>query len=42
MRYADGSALTAKGRQRREAVRLEPAGLFAKGISRPRSPAGCG
>ncbi|WP_156178965.1 hypothetical protein [Saccharothrix sp. ST-888] len=32
MRYADGGGLTAKGRQRREAVRLEAAGLFANGL----------
>jgi transposase len=35
MRYADGGGLTAKGRQRREAVRLEAAGLFAEGIKPP-------
>jgi putative transposase len=35
MRYADGGGLTAKGRQRREAVRLEAAGLFAEGASPP-------
>jgi transposase len=33
MRYADGGGLTAKGRQRREAVRLEAAGLFAEGVT---------
>ncbi|MFF4795638.1 winged helix-turn-helix domain-containing protein [Streptomyces sp. NPDC001276] len=32
MRYADGGGLTAKGRQRREAVRLEAAGLFTDGL----------
>ena len=33
MRYADGGGLTAKGRQRREAVRLEAAELFAEGVA---------
>ncbi|MFE7245271.1 helix-turn-helix domain-containing protein [Streptomyces sp. NPDC057580] len=32
MCYSDGGGLTAKGRQRREAVRLEAAGLFAEGV----------
>lgn len=32
MRYADGGGLTAKGRRRREAVRVEAAGLFAEGL----------
>jgi transposase len=32
VRYADGGGLTAKGRQRREAVRMQAAGLFAEGI----------
>jgi hypothetical protein len=31
-RYANGGGLTAKGRQRREAVRLEAAGLIAAGV----------
>jgi transposase len=35
MRYADGGGLTAKGRRRREAVRLEAAGLFAEGVAPP-------
>ncbi|WP_405021682.1 transposase [Kitasatospora sp. NBC_00070] len=35
MRYADGGGLTAGGRQRREAVRLEAAGLFADGLGPP-------
>ncbi|WP_281155728.1 winged helix-turn-helix domain-containing protein [Streptomyces sp. HYC2] len=35
MRYADGGGLTAKGRRRREAVRLEAAGLFADGVTAP-------
>ncbi|MFF3691020.1 transposase [Streptomyces sp. NPDC002187] len=35
MRYADGGGLTAKGRRRREAVRLEAAGLFAEGVVPP-------
>ncbi|MCX5233095.1 winged helix-turn-helix domain-containing protein [Streptomyces sp. NBC_00233] len=35
MRYAGGGGLTAKGRQRREAVRWEAAGLFAEGIRPP-------
>ncbi len=35
MRYADGGGLTVKGRQRREAVRLEAAGLFAEGVTPP-------
>ncbi|MFD7593892.1 helix-turn-helix domain-containing protein [Kitasatospora sp. NPDC059812] len=35
MRYADGGGLTAKGRQRREEVRLEAAGLFADGLGPP-------
>ncbi|MFJ5068189.1 winged helix-turn-helix domain-containing protein [Kitasatospora sp. NPDC088556] len=35
MRYADGGGLTAKGRQRREVVRLEAAGLFADGLGPP-------
>ena len=38
MRYADGGGLTAQGRQRREAVRLEAAGLFAAGV-KPREVA---
>ncbi|WP_398947460.1 helix-turn-helix domain-containing protein [Streptomyces sp. BK340] len=33
MRYADGDGLTAKGRRRREAARLEAAGLFAKEVA---------
>ena len=33
MRYPDGGGLTAVGRARREAVRLEAAGLFAQGVS---------
>ncbi|MEV6054318.1 winged helix-turn-helix domain-containing protein [Streptomyces sp. NPDC052107] len=33
MRYADRGGLTAKGRLRREAVRLEAAGLFAEGLT---------
>jgi transposase len=32
MRYADGGGLTTQGRRRREAVRLEAAGLFADGV----------
>ncbi|MEU8925955.1 helix-turn-helix domain-containing protein, partial [Kitasatospora sp. NPDC048545] len=32
MRYADGGGLTAKARQRREAVRLEAAVLFDEGV----------
>jgi transposase len=32
MRYADGGGLSAKGRQRREAVRMEAAALFAEGV----------
>jgi transposase len=35
MRYADGGGLTAKSRQRREAVRLEAAGLFDQGVAAP-------
>ncbi|MFF3519065.1 helix-turn-helix domain-containing protein, partial [Streptomyces sp. NPDC002573] len=35
MRYADGGGLTAKGRQRREGVRLEAVGLFAEGVRPP-------
>ncbi|MFD7583177.1 transposase [Kitasatospora sp. NPDC059817] len=35
MRYVDGGGLTAKGRQRREEVRLEAAGLFADGLGPP-------
>ncbi|MFD0400963.1 hypothetical protein ACFVHI_23120 [Kitasatospora sp. NPDC127121] len=35
MRYVDGGGLTAKGRQRREVVRLEAAGLFADGLGPP-------
>ncbi|MDH6711498.1 transposase [Kitasatospora sp. MAA19] len=35
MRYADEGGLAAKGRQRREAVRLEAAGLFADGLGPP-------
>ncbi|WP_405407167.1 winged helix-turn-helix domain-containing protein [Streptomyces decoyicus] len=35
MRYADGGGLTAKGRRRREAVRLEAAGLYAEGVVPP-------
>jgi transposase len=35
MRYADGGGLTAKSRRRREAVRLEAAGLFADGVAPP-------
>jgi transposase len=35
MRYADGGGLTAKGRRRREVVRLEAAGLFAEGVTPP-------
>ncbi|MET8631047.1 winged helix-turn-helix domain-containing protein [Kitasatospora sp. NPDC004669] len=35
MRYADGGGLTAKARQRREAVRLEAAALFGDGIKPP-------
>jgi transposase len=38
MRYADGGGLTAKARQRREAVRLEAAALFGKGV-KPREVA---
>lgn len=33
MRYADGGGLTGQGRRRREAVRLEAAGLFAEGVA---------
>ncbi|WP_052681623.1 MULTISPECIES: winged helix-turn-helix domain-containing protein [Frankia] len=32
MRYADGGGLTAEGRARREAVRVQAAGLFAAGV----------
>ncbi|MFE9429095.1 winged helix-turn-helix domain-containing protein [Kitasatospora sp. NPDC006697] len=35
MRYADGGGLTAKARQRREAVRLEAAALFGEGVKPP-------
>jgi transposase len=35
VRYADGGGLTAKGRRRREVVRLEAAGLFAEGVAPP-------
>lgn len=35
VRYADGGGLTAEGRRRREAVRVEAAGLFAEGIKPP-------
>jgi transposase len=38
MRYADGGGLTAKARQRREAVRLEAAALFGEGV-KPREVA---
>jgi transposase len=33
MRYPDGGGLTAQGRARREAVRLQAAELFARGVS---------
>jgi putative transposase len=33
MRYADGGGLTAQGRRRREAVRLEAAEMFAAGLT---------
>ncbi|MEU8928177.1 helix-turn-helix domain-containing protein, partial [Kitasatospora sp. NPDC048545] len=32
MCYADGGGMTAKARQRREAVRLEAAALFDEGV----------
>ncbi|MFJ1709962.1 winged helix-turn-helix domain-containing protein [Kitasatospora sp. NPDC088346] len=32
MRYSDGGGLTAKGRRRREVVRVEAAGLLARGV----------
>jgi putative transposase len=35
MRYPDGGGLTAKGRARREQVRLEAAEMFARGVPRP-------
>ncbi|MFJ7280349.1 winged helix-turn-helix domain-containing protein [Kitasatospora sp. NPDC098663] len=35
MRYGDGGGLTVEGRQRREAVRVEAAGLFADGLRPP-------
>ncbi|GAA2260848.1 hypothetical protein GCM10010430_51220 [Kitasatospora cystarginea] len=35
IRWADGGGLTAKGRQRREDVRLEAAGLSAEGAKSP-------
>ncbi|MFE3585794.1 helix-turn-helix domain-containing protein [Streptomyces vinaceus] len=35
MRYPDGGGLTAKGRHRREVVRLEAAGLFGDGLGPP-------
>ncbi|MEU3216710.1 helix-turn-helix domain-containing protein [Streptomyces sp. NPDC006971] len=35
MRYADGGGLTAAGRERREVVRMQAAGLFEQGIKPP-------
>ena len=35
VRYPDGGGLTAKGRARREQVRLEAAAMFAQGVPRP-------
>src|SRR6266545_4261784 len=35
MRYPDGGGLSAQGRVRREAVRLQAAGWFAEGVSVP-------